>query len=43
MDAIAENSSKTLASGGGQVANADIPKDGTGMDMLLHLELPNAN
>jgi 1,4-alpha-glucan branching enzyme len=29
MDPIAENSSKTLANGG-QVAQDDIPKDGTG-------------
>lgn len=40
MDAIAESSSNTLAGGGGQVASADIPKDGTGMEMLLHLESP---
>jgi 1,4-alpha-glucan branching enzyme len=30
MDPIAENSSNTLANGGGQVADSDIPKDGTG-------------
>ncbi len=34
MDPIAENSSNTLANGGGQVADNDIPKDGTGK---LHL------
>jgi len=30
MDPRAENSSLTLANGGGQVADNDIPKDGTG-------------
>lgn len=34
MDPLAENSSNTLANGGGQVANDDIPKDGTGMVIL---------
>lgn len=43
MDAIAESSSNTLAGGGGQVASADIPKDGTGTEMLLHLKSPDIN
>ncbi|KAB5583374.1 glycoside hydrolase superfamily [Coniochaeta sp. 2T2.1] len=34
MDPLAENSSNTLANGGGQVAQDDIPKDGTGVVKL---------
>lgn len=34
MDPIAEKSSNTLANGGGQVADGDIPRDGTGVVKL---------
>ncbi|OIW27727.1 glycoside hydrolase [Coniochaeta ligniaria NRRL 30616] len=34
MDPIAEKSSNTLANGGGQVADSDIPRDGTGVVKL---------
>lgn len=34
MNDISDNSSNSLANGGGTVANTSIPKDGTGMSLL---------
>lgn len=35
MNDISDNSSNSLANGGGTVANSGIPKDGTGMSPSL--------